>query len=154
MRLQMDVYMRMRTCKTSRSSATFRQPNTLGAMAAKKPSPRPVSGEPRPMVPISSRADDGTHGSSALAFAIEAVSRGSAYLTVVSYTAGAFAVTTAYKTSLRTDKKIGSIVRMRVSDCVGKPIKPTLDILRPDIQKGSSKSFGQIRREPRAVGDS
>ena len=78
-------------------------------MAAKKPSPKPASGAPRVMLPRSSSAEEATHDSFALAFPIDAVSLGNACFTIVSYTPGTFALAMEYNTSLRIDKKIGSI---------------------------------------------
>jgi hypothetical protein len=100
---------RARTCKTSRSSATLRQSNTHGAMAAKNPSPKPASGAPRATLPRSSSAEEATHDSFGLAFPIDAVSLGNACFTIVSYTPGTFALAIECNTSLRIDKKIGSV---------------------------------------------
>jgi hypothetical protein len=97
-----------RTCRTSRSSATLRQSNTHGAMTAKKSSPKPVSGAPRATLAMSSSAEEATHDSSALAVPIEPVSLGNASFTV-SYTPGTFALAIECNTSLRIDKKIGSV---------------------------------------------
>jgi hypothetical protein len=78
-------------------------------MAPKKPSPKPASGAPRAILPNSSSAEDATHHSLSLAAPIDAVSLGNACLTVVSYTPGTFALAIESNTSLRIDKKIGSV---------------------------------------------
>ena len=90
---------------------------------------------------MSSSAEEVTHDSSMLAIPIDAVSLGNASFTAVSYTPGTFALAIECSTSLRIDRKIGSVRWLRVSDRLGEGItKRTLDILRPDIQKCGGKS--------------
>ena len=87
---------------------------------------------------MSSSAEEVTHDSSALAIPIDAVSLGNASFTAVSYT---FALAIECSTSLRIDRKIGSVRWLRMSDRLGEGIaERTLDILRPDIQKCGGKS--------------
>ena len=134
------------TCKRSLSSAPAKHENKLGANRAKKPSPRPVCGDPSTRLLTRSMAELAIHDSSFVAELIATVSGGKDCLTTVSYTMFVGEDARLVRISVRIEMNMGSLIMSKLLFngkvknylCCFCPKLPKLHLLTTGLNRGSA----------------